>query len=77
VAVLMASETVSMSSEVVAVAPAAEASEAAMRGRLDRRVGAEAVWGFSKGKTDSLGLNVKLGGACDSHRFGPVKVTIG
>jgi len=64
-------------SETASVTPAAEASKAAVRGRLERRVGAEAACEFSKGKADSLGLNVKLGGAYKIHRFGPMKVTIG
>lgn len=50
-------------SETASVTPAAEASKAAVRGRLDRRVGAEAAWGFSKGKSDSLGFKTSSSGA--------------
>lgn len=42
---------VDSAAEMGAVGPAAGASEAAVRSRLDRRVGAEAAWEFSKGKT--------------------------
>lgn len=52
------------------VAPAAGASTAAVRSRLERRVGAESAWGFSKGKTILSGSYVKLGGLVCSPTFG-------
>lgn len=59
-----------------AVDPLAEASEAAVRGRLDRRVGAAAAWGFSKGKAN-LSLVRDARGRNDNSHLRVVKVTIG
>ena len=53
-----------------AVAPAAGASKAALRCRLDRRVGTGAAWEFSKGKKLFSRSCVKRGGANSSSAFG-------
>lgn len=45
------------------VGPTAGASEASVRSRLDRRVGAEAAWGFSKGKSVNLSVVRQARGA--------------
>lgn len=50
-------------SEATAVSPAAGASKAAVRCRLERRVGATAAWGLSKGKAFLSGSVFTLGGA--------------
>jgi hypothetical protein len=61
--------------EMGAVVPAAGASEAAMRFRLDRRVGAEAAWGFSKGKAFLSVVRQARGRKLNFH-LRVVKVTI-
>ncbi|GAA1136140.1 hypothetical protein GCM10009651_20280 [Microbacterium natoriense] len=75
--VIGADDTGALPSETAAVAPAAGASEAAVRMRLERRVGAGAAWGFSKGKTILSGQTSSRGDACTLIASGTTKVTIG